>query len=78
MNLASYDVLTPRMAPARTSSSETIEIAEFEISPGGGTRNRQAQAMAMPAANDATAIMPCKRVISFCVIRAIAIISQQE
>lgn len=57
-NFKSNEVLTPRIAPVSKSSSLTTLIAEFDISPGGGTIKRHAQAITTPKlklaiANDA-------------------------
>lgn len=42
-----------------------MERADVEISPGGGTMKRQAQAMTSPAMKEATAMRPCSWVILF-------------
>ena len=50
------------MAPQRTRSSETMDIAELAISPSGGMKNRHTEAMMTPLLKLATAMMPCRRV----------------
>ena len=56
--------LTPRMAPHRTSSSLTMEMALLAISPRGGIRNKHTAAMMTPELKLAMAMMPCSLVSS--------------